>query len=201
MSSYRPITDTWIVGRPKVGYYGAYPAGFLERARWLLPVTIHDPVLHVCGGKARAYSDPAHGVKKGVPLWGFGPNDLTVDLDAALSPDFLADVSAPDWAAAVAEQHFRRKGRRWPAFRGILIDRPYTEDDADKYAPGRGALPTPKVLLNGAYALLSNGGRVGMLDYLWPKPPQPDMKAVAKVCVTCGFNNRDRCFSVFEKRS
>ena len=30
--SYRPITDVWILGRPKVRYYGAYPSGFLERA-------------------------------------------------------------------------------------------------------------------------------------------------------------------------
>jgi hypothetical protein len=31
--SYRPITDVWILARPKVKYYGAYPNGFLERAR------------------------------------------------------------------------------------------------------------------------------------------------------------------------
>lgn len=32
MSSYRPICDLWILARPKVKYYGAYPNGFLERA-------------------------------------------------------------------------------------------------------------------------------------------------------------------------
>ena len=33
---YRPITDLWFLARPKVKYYGAYPNGFLERARALL---------------------------------------------------------------------------------------------------------------------------------------------------------------------
>lgn len=36
--SYRPITDFWILARPKVKYYGAYPSGFLERARALVGV-------------------------------------------------------------------------------------------------------------------------------------------------------------------
>ena len=68
--SYRPICDTWILARSKVKYYGAYPAGFLERARSQLGVHINDPVLHVCSGKVKDY--PYAG--------GFGPNDKTVDI-------------------------------------------------------------------------------------------------------------------------
>src|SRR3954462_8336525 len=78
--SYRPITDFWILARPKVAYYGAYPNGFLERARALLGVTPFDPVLHVCGGKARDYPAKPRGV---------GPSDRPLDLDAALRPDYL----------------------------------------------------------------------------------------------------------------
>lgn len=75
MSNYRPITDLWFLGRPKVKYWGAYPNGFLERARALLGVTPHDAVLHVCGGKARDYPAKPRG---------FGPNDETLDLDDSL---------------------------------------------------------------------------------------------------------------------
>lgn len=64
--SYRPITDVWILARPKVKYYGAYPNGFLERARALLGVSPFDPVLHVCGGSAREYPAKPRG---------FGPRE------------------------------------------------------------------------------------------------------------------------------
>lgn len=199
MGSFRPIMDSWILGRPKVKYHGAYPAGFLERARWLLPVTPADSVLHVCGGKVREYSSPDRGVKAGVALRGFYLLDKTVDLDVTLDPDFLVDVSQKNWPEQVAEQHFKATGAGWPQWRGILIDRPYTPEDADHYAPGADALPTPKVLLEGARALLADGGRVGMLDYIWPRPPE-GLFPVAKIGVTCGYSNRERCFSVFERR-
>src|SRR5688572_14486588 len=71
--SYRPITDVWILGRPKVRYHGAYPSGFLERARALLGVSIDETVLHVCSGQIRYY-----------PFRGLGRHDLTVDIDQDL---------------------------------------------------------------------------------------------------------------------
>lgn len=189
--SFRPITDTWLLARPKVPYYGAYPAGFLERARWMLPVLPTDPVLHVCAGRVRDYSSPDRGVKKGVPLRGFYPSDITVDIDPLVSPDVVCDVSQPGWASNMYAFA--------TLFRGILIDRPYTEDDAKKYRMASKDLPTMKVLLTGANELLLDGGRVGVLDYVWPRPV-PGLYPVAKIGVSCGFGNRDRCFSVFERR-
>src|SRR5688572_3426160 len=82
--SYRPITDIWILARPKVKYYGAYPSGFLERARALLGVIPTDPVLHVCGGRAKDYPAKPRG---------FGPNDRTLDLDAGLEPDYVQSAT------------------------------------------------------------------------------------------------------------
>ena len=86
MPSYRPITDTWILARPKLKdgrkYYGAYPAGFLQRARDLIGCGPYDPVLHVCGGMARHY-----------PYAGFGRYDKTMDLAPSTEPDFCRDVT------------------------------------------------------------------------------------------------------------
>ncbi len=173
--SYRPITDVWILARPKVKYYGAYPNGFLERARALLGVTPFDAVLHVCGGRAREYPAKPRG---------FGPNDKTLDGDMALSPDFLQDATAP------------LPGHSWPA---LIADPPYTMDDADHYAVGRERFPSANTILRNMLAVVRPGGRVGMLHYVLPQPPREGVKFVACVGVIVGYNNRMRVFSVFER--
>ena len=185
--SYRPITDMWILARPKVAYYGAYPNGFLERARALLGVTPYDAVLHVCGGAARDYP--------GKPR-GFGPNDQTLDLDPALKPDYCQSVIdplpqrvfAPRWGGDTPITG-------WPA---LIADPPYTALDAEQYAPGRAAFPNANLILKNMLAVVRPGGRVGMLHYLLPQPPSQGVKFVACVGVIAGYNNRMRCFSVFE---
>jgi hypothetical protein len=173
--SYRPITDVWILARPKVAYHGAFPSGFLSRARELLGVSIFDPVLHVCAGRVRDY-----------PFRGFGPNDRTLDLDPLMAPDFCRDarealpVMVPDG---------------WPA---LLVDRPYTREDASRYTPGPDVLPEPNALLRNCLASVRPGGRVGFLDYYLPRPPK-DARFVACVGVVVGYGNRMRCYSVFER--
>lgn len=170
--SYRPICDVWILARSKVKYYGAYPAGFLHRARAVIGVGPDDPVLHVCAGKVREY-----------PFRGFGPNDKTLDLDPATEPDFHQDARAP-----------------FPdgPWEGMLIDRPYTDDDAERYVPGKAVLPTANELVRNAIAALPVGRRVGILDYVWPQPPK-NATEVAVIAVGTGRNNRARWFTVFEK--
>ena len=177
MSNFRPITDVWILARPKVRYYGAYPSGFLERARNLLGVTINDPVLHVCGGRVREY-----------PFRGLGPNDKTLDINEQLGPDFVCDLTT----GAIP--------REWAA---ILADPPYTDADADHYSHGRRHLPKSADLLRRCLMAVRPGGRVGMLHYEWPRPPRAldgcEIRSVAVVGVLVGFANRIRCFSVFER--
>ena len=227
--AYRPITDIWMLCRPKVAYYGAYPSGFLERARYLLGVTIFDPVLHVCGGKVKDYqSGPMRGK-------GLGPNDRTVDLDPEVEPDFLLDVRKlgtsagdvfPHWTPAdtvqrglmpdqpefrhietgmyevesggegVFSTHSGADRRPWAA---SLIDRPYTEEDAGNYNVGSDVLPSLNDLLKRALAVTRIGGRVGVLDYYFPRPPTTGVTLVACIGVTVGWGNRMRCFSVFER--
>jgi hypothetical protein len=174
--NYRPITDMWILARAKLKggekYYGAYLGGFPERARALLGVRIDQPVLHVCGGKSRLYPYGR----------AFGPNDKTLDLDPALHPDFLQDARDPLPAG----------------FDAILADPPYSEGDAEHYAPGREQYPKPNTIIKNAIAALPVGGRVGLIHYVLPSCPK-DAHFVAAVGVICGFNNRVRVYSVFER--
>lgn len=176
--SYRPICDVWILARSKVKYYGAYPAGFLGRARDLLGVGLDDSVLHVCGGRVRDY-----------PYKGFSKNDYTLDLDPDLQPDFLQDARDELPRNPLANDGL------WPA---ILIDRPYTEIDAAHYAPGADKLPDLNDLLKRSLQAVPVGGKVGTLDYLWPHPGKIG-KEVAVVAVGTGRNNRCRWYCVFER--
>jgi hypothetical protein len=171
--------------RPKVKYYGAYPNGFLERARALLGVSPSDAVLHVCGGRAKEYPAKPRG---------FGPNDRTLDLDAALEPDYLQPATNP-----LPDCYYGEEGStRWP-WPALIADPPYTLEDAEKYAPGACLFPHPNQLLRDMLDVVRVGGRVGMLHYVLPQPPKVGVKFVACVGVVMGYNNRMRVFSVFER--
>jgi len=182
--TYRPITDMWILARAKLKngqkFYGSYPAGFPERARAILGVSILDPVLHVCAGKVRYYPYPN----------AIGPKDKTLDLDESLGPDFLQDAREP----------FPVVGGGWPA---ILIDPPYSEEDAKHYFPGADKYPSPNLLLKNALMAVRRGGRVGILHYQLSSPPAEKIefrtRFVACIGVVVGFNNRIRAFTVFER--
>jgi hypothetical protein len=177
--SYRPITDFWFLARAKLKdgkkYYGAYLGGFPERARVLIGASLFQPVLHVCGGMARHYP-----YKRG-----FSRLDKTLDLDPATEPDYLQDAREP----------FPNPFTPWG---GIIIDPPYSEIDAGHYAPGAETYPAPNLLVKNALDVLITGHKVGIIHYVLPRCP-PNAKFVACVGICCGFNNRIRCFSVFEK--
>lgn len=189
--SYRPITDVWILARPKVKFYGAYPNGFLERARALLGVTPYDAVLHVCGGSAREYPAKPRG---------FGIDDHTLDLDASLNPDFVqsAEDALPpykcDDATCIDCAYEGKAVHQWPA---LIADPPYTDADALHYAPKTN--PSANKILRRMLDAVRPCGRVGMLHYVLPQPPREGVRFVACIGVIVGFNNRMRVFSVFEK--
>ena len=51
-----------------------------------------------------------------------------------------------------------------------------------------------------AWEVLPVGGRVGLLHYIVPSPPdKATSRLVAVVSVMVGYNNRMRAFTVFEK--
>jgi hypothetical protein len=188
MSSYRPITDTWLMARPRTKYYGSFPLGFPERARRLLGVSIDEAVLHVCAGQVRKY--PYAGA--------VGPNDKTIDLDPNTFPDFCIDV---------------RKLSQWPEYaehgapsgwKAMLIDPPYTEEDAKHYFPGMDQFPKLGVIMRHAAERLRVGGRIGVLAYHWPGPPKKlsdgcTMREIAVIGVGTGRNQRARWFTVWTK--
>lgn len=175
---YRPITDIWFLARAKLRggkkYYGAYLGGFPERARALLGATINDPVLHICGGHAREY--PYSG--------GFGKNDKTLDLNPDVSPDFLQDA---------------REGQYPEGFKAMLADPPYSEAEADNYNVGKEKYPNPNIIVKNALEAMKPGCRIGIIHYRIPKAPK-EARFVACVGVVCGFNNRIRAYTVFEKK-
>ena len=170
--SYRPICDLWLLARPKVKFYGAYPSGFLERARTIIGCDYNDVMLHVCSGKAKNY-----------PFRGFGQNDRTVDIDESLNPDFVWDV---------------REEIPQGNWDGIVIDPPYTEEHANEYKGGKDLFPNPNKLLKDCINAVKIGKKVGMLHYICPACPK-NAKFVACIGVLVGFNNRIRCFSVYER--
>jgi hypothetical protein len=161
--------------RSWLNFYGAYPRGFLSKARQLVGAGINEPVLHVCGGIVRCYQQPGC----------FGPNDRTLDLDPTTDPDYLADARDP---AAYNDERLA----------AIIADPPYTSEDADHYPPGRVVLPQPYLIVKNAIKALELGRRVGILHLFAPQAPKGS-KFVACVTVLTGFNNRARLFSVYEK--
>lgn len=178
--TYRPITDVWILARPKVRYYGAYPNGFLERALPMLGASEHDKVLHLCGGRAKDY-----------PNKRLVANAVTVDADPETKPDHVFDLSHNGALL------FDTPRDGWPA---VIADPPYTPEDHAQYAVNGHGLPTANHLLRVGLSLVKPGGKVGVLHYVWPQPPKM-ARSIACVGVIVGFNNRMRCFSVFERAS
>ena len=200
--NYRPITDFWILGRQKVNYYGAFPSGFLERARELL-CGIEDICWQLPGGMVRKYNDVRIGGKDSpARLSGFGVNDVTFDLAEECKPDILCDLNRmPEWGGDSQDIYGEKiDGSTFSLIRpkAILIDLPYTPDDADRYAPKRDKLPKLNTVFQNALRMVEPGGRVGVLDYMWPSPGKIKAKETAAVGVSVGRNSRIRIFSVWK---
>lgn len=169
----RPIDAfIWCV-RNGLGRPGSYPNGSLEKFRVFMGVHITDPVLHVCSGLVRQYKYIERAV---------GPNDKTLDVDEALNPDFLQDARKP-----------------WPTgFAAVIADPDYSV----AYSTGfkRPDPPTPKELINQAYAALEPGRRFGLFHTKIPSITDTRWISVVSCDVKMGGNNVVRTFTVLERR-
>lgn len=196
--SYRPICDRWIFARAKLKpfpdgtkrtYYGSYLAGFPERARIILGATLSEPVLHVCGGMAQFYPYSR----------GFGVNDKTMDMDPNCQPDFLMDAREKVWPMGF--QLTELGNATTPItlnWRAILMDPPYNEFHAGKYAPGASAYPNPNELVRTAINHVPIGHKVGIIHFKWPRCPK-NAKEIASITVSSGRDNQERVFVAYER--
>lgn len=189
--SYRPITDVWILARckykSKTKRYGGYLGGFPERARSLLNCSINEPLLHVCGGLAKDYPYKA----------GFGLKDMTMDLDLEVNPDILHDVKKP-FPRFFLDGGSEQIKVPYLVPKAYLCDPPYSEEDAKSYKTGAENYPSPNLILKNCFDVMEPGQRVGMIHYIVPKAPK-NSKFIACIGIICGFNNRMRAYTVFEK--
>lgn len=100
------LYGVWVIGNDyqnKTRYYGAYPAGFLERVMALFPDATAEGTLHVFAGSLPP-----------------GPY-RRLDINPFLDPDYVGSVY--DAATLVGDVQFPL----------ILADPPYSEHDAQRY--------------------------------------------------------------------
>jgi hypothetical protein len=189
--SYRPITDTWLLARPKSKFYGAFPAGFLLRAHALLGCSREDAVLHVCSGDIAGYRCGPGCRGNGDHWHGFGPHDITVDVDATLKSDYHLDVRYVESFRAIAIEN--------PNIQGVLADPPYTKQFAANYSVGPDVFPNANTIVKNALSILPISGRVGILSMEWPLYPKAMARQIAVVGVYVGNGNIGRTFAVYER--
>lgn len=182
-----------MLARPKVRYFGAYPAGFLLRARDMLGVGRNDQVLHVCSGKVEAYRcGPSCKGQTDRHFHGFGKWDITWDIDPDLKPTICGDVRDGKLWRDVSSAH--------PQIQAVLADPPYSEEWAKEYKHGAGKFPSPsKIVHHAILDILPIGGRVGTICLELPRPPKNNARLIAVFGVWVGFGNIGRTFAVFER--
>jgi hypothetical protein len=190
--SFRPFADVWMLARPKVKYFGAYPAGFLLRARDMLGVGKHDQVLHVCSGAVRSYKcGPSCRGQTARHFHGLGRFDLTLDLDKSLRPDITGDARERRIYHEIIGDN--------PQIQAGLADPPYNREFAAHYKVGASVLPTGDDIVRNMIDILPIGGRVGILSMGWPRYPKKKARQIAIIGVTVGNGNIGRWFAVFER--
>lgn len=194
-----PVATLWILARSKTrddkkkSYYGAYPAGLLERIRnTFLNGNRKAIIWHVCSGYARNYNTDK--------LWGFGKNDLTLDIDPETKPDICMDVREITTRFKAYEGHVvdQITGEEYDPPDLILIDRPYDPVEAEHYNCGPEVLPNINKLTKDCLELASSKCPVAVIDYYWPAPG-PAYQEYAAIGVSTGRNNKARILTVWKK--
>lgn len=94
----------------------------------------------------------------------------------------------------------RADGRALPfkdeSFAGVLLDPPYTKEYAQELYGTE--YPRPSHLLKEAARVLRPGGRIGILHFIMPYPPQ-GCRYVTVVGISTGCGYALRAFSIFRK--
>lgn len=171
------VYGQWCIGadyRNKTRYYGAYPAGYLERVMALFPDVLETPrpkqeILHVFSGSL--------------------PPGEYLRCDSHQPSDFRTSVYD-------LPEDFRRRGR--PSFALVLADPPYSADDAKKY--GTPMIHRGRTLA--ALAEVTRpGGHLVWLDTTWPMHRKDQWVTVGRIGLVRSTNHRVRMVSIFERRA
>ena len=89
--------------------------------------------------------------------------------------------------------------RSFATWHGLDVDANFI-GNVCQYWPGRDRYPTPGQIVRRGLEAVGKGGRVGIIHYAWPRPPK-NARPIACIGVIAGYDNRMRCFSVFEALS
>lgn len=180
--------------------YGCYPSGFLESAREILVRGSMEAVVwHIPGGVADHYNGSYGGIK----LSGYGPNDLRIDIDPKVNPDILFDVR---------RLHETRKadygliwlpdetdGITWPEPDAIIIDRDYSQEDANNRDDPSTWPSDLNELTRQCLRIVKPGNYVGVLDLISPRLGEGYIKAF-QVNVNMPDGARPRIFTVWRTK-
>jgi hypothetical protein len=168
----------WVIGndyRNKTRYYGAYPAGYLERVMALFgdvpPKNAHREWtrLHVFSGSVPA-----------------GPHDRC-DLK-----------SECEWRGSVYDIADLVGTRRSSLYDLVLADPPYSSADAEKY----GTAGVDRRRATAALARVTRvGGYLAWLDQCWPMHAKRDWLTVGRIAITRSTNHRLRDLTIFQRRA
>jgi hypothetical protein len=138
-----------------------------------------------------ATTDAAPGCNGNGNHWhGYGPNDITMDIDATLSADYRLDVRDVESFRSIAAGN---------QINGVLADPPYNRHFAKNYRAGADLFPSANLIVKNALAILPVGKRVGILSMEWPRYPKASARQIAIVGVLVGNGNVGRWFAVYER--
>jgi len=189
----------WLIGndyRNRTRYFGAYPAGYLDRVMALFPDicewrsrqrhTVRRGRVVVSGNYPLASATPLHVFSGSLPA----SSDYTrVDINPDVAPDIACSVyDLPQWFGAEA----CRKRLL------VIADPPYSAVDAERYG-------TPMVDRRRAMAALAEitaaGGHLVWLDTVWPMHRKTQWRTVGRIGLVRSTNHRVRMVSIFERRA
>lgn len=169
------LYGTWLIGndyRNKTRYYGAYPAGYLERVHALFPDVPPIDELH---GRLTTL----HVFSGSLPAGPYVRCDVRQEAECRYS---------------VNELDPERDG----VFDLALADPPYSAEDAKRYeAPMVDRRAAMAALSN----VVRPGGHLVWLDTVWPMFRKTEWRTVGRICLIRSTNHRVRLVSIFERQA
>ena len=170
------IEALWIMGndyRVKSGYYGGYPAGYLDRIMSMFPD--FENGLHLFSGM----------IDEGREQDALGRKMTTFDIN----PDRPANIHGD---AEKLSEHFAPE-----TFDLILADPPYSAEDAEHY--GTPMVSRNKVLKE-CHKVMKPGGWLIWLDQVFPQFRKEEFNLALSIGMIKSTNHRVRAIFGFQKR-